>query len=139
MNSVSAITSPAPTAQVHAASGPGKATHKAEVGSNRSQVKFSDAIQKALSNQKAPISSPPSPVRSDSAPNSLFHFLTTSMNTFSQVDVRTNLALQKLPPESRSFIEVQRSINQIQLRAELITKTGESISSSVKKLQQMGG
>ena len=51
---------------------------------------------------------------------------------------RSNQLMDSLPAESKNFLEVQVLVNRLQMQSMLVTKAGETASSTVRKVQQMG-
>ena len=47
--------------------------------------------------------------------------------------------IPKVPSEYRSLLELQQSIYKCHLQTEIITKVGDSVQASIKKLQSQGG
>jgi thiaminase len=46
--------------------------------------------------------------------------------------------ISKVSPEYKSYIELQLSVNKLNLQTQLLTKAGETVSNSIKRVQQMG-
>jgi hypothetical protein len=48
-------------------------------------------------------------------------------------------AIPKLPSQFKGLVELQRSCSALQLQVECVSRVAESITSSIKKVQQLGG
>lgn len=66
-----------------------------------------------------------------------------SVNTFlvdwQAMQGRNEKLLHELPPSFKPLFEAQLLVNRVSLESQLITKGAESFSSTLKRLQQMGG
>lgn len=61
-----------------------------------------------------------------------------NFNSSGKIDADFKLQLRKAPKEFRSVFELQRAAYRLNSSTELLSKAAESLSSSLKKIQQMG-
>ena len=54
-------------------------------------------------------------------------------------ETKVNSAIPKLPGEFKGLVELQRSSSALQLQVECISRVADSFTSTIKKVQQLGG
>lgn len=59
--------------------------------------------------------------------------------TWDRTNLKTDKLIGQLPPKTRALFELQRSINNLNLQANLITKAADGVGATLKRLQGMGG
>jgi len=57
---------------------------------------------------------------------------------WNKVGERSNAALGKLPSEVRSLVELQIDAGQLQVQTTVVSKVGETVGATMRRLQQMG-
>ena len=65
--------------------------------------------------------------------------LTALQNTWSNNSIKSKELVPKIPTEYRPIFALQQSIYRCHLQTEIITKVGDGIQSTLKKLQNQGG
>jgi len=65
--------------------------------------------------------------------------LTDLQNTWLNNTIKAKELVPKIPTEYRPIFELQQSIYRCHLQTEIITKVGDGIQSTLKKLQNQGG
>lgn len=68
----------------------------------------------------------------------LLNEIDKKIDSSGQVDANFKVQIKKAPKELRSMFELQRAAYRLNSSTELLSKAAESLSSSLKKLQQMG-
>lgn len=63
----------------------------------------------------------------------------SALENFVSNERAVNLAIPKLPTEFKGLMELQRSCSALQLQVECASRLADSVSSGIKKIQQMGG
>ena len=69
---------------------------------------------------------------------SIFKTISQFMNNWELSDRLFQEKLKMLSPENRSLVELQGSINRLNLQTNLAVQVGEASSNAIKRLHQMG-
>ena len=57
---------------------------------------------------------------------------------WANIEQRSEAQLQKIPEGARSFVELQIAVDRLHLRTILLAKAGETLSGTIRQVQQMG-
>ncbi len=60
------------------------------------------------------------------------------VNRWEQTQKGTEKKINSLPKEARELFDLQLEVSRLGIQAQLVTKAGETLTSTVKRLQQMG-
>jgi hypothetical protein len=64
--------------------------------------------------------------------------LNALQQSWNATNVKANNLVPKLPEEYRNLFELQQSVYKCHLQTEIVTKIGDSVQSTLKKLQSQG-
>lgn len=64
--------------------------------------------------------------------------LVTYIKNWANTDQALERAMKKVGNEYRSVVELQRAVHQVSLHTEVMSRVGDSLSSSIRRVEQMG-
>ncbi len=78
-------------------------------------------------------------IRPESISGPLPSLFKNTLEKFVSNERAVTTAIPKLPSEFKGLMELQRSCSALQLQVECASRIADSVSSSIKKIQQLGG
>lgn len=105
--------------------------------SSQPQTAFSKVIDEVRANEQ-PVKSQSLDLAHTSAPSIIGEGLVTYIKNWANTDQALERAMKKVGTEYRSVVELQRSVHQLSLHTEMMSRVGESLSSSIRRVEQMG-